>query len=115
MAANPLEMPRTGLHLEKSTNQGRTIVKCSGELRSDASGKLKDEVKALIPQSKSIVLDLTNLTYMDSSGLGALVALYVSCRNAHCELRLINLNKRIAELLRLTKLATIFEGYGEYL
>ncbi len=114
MAANPIEMP-SPLRLETETNNGRSIVKCSGRLVSETTGQLKTEIKSLFKDSKSVVLDLSNLNYMDSSGLGALVGLKLSARNADCELRLINLNQRIADLLRLTKLASAFDGYGEYL
>jgi anti-anti-sigma factor len=47
---------------------------------------------------------------MDSSGLGALVGLYVSARGQNCELKVIHLNQRLQELFRLTKLASVFEG-----
>jgi len=48
---------------------------------------------------------------MDSSGLGAIVGLYVSAKRQGCALRLINLNQRLKELFRITKLAKIFEGH----
>ena len=52
-----------------------TIVQCTGKLISGLTGTLRDEVKRLIPQSKKIVLDLTDLTQMDSMGLGTIVGL----------------------------------------
>jgi anti-anti-sigma factor len=52
---------------------------------------------------------------MDSSGLGAIVGIYLSARRQECELTLINLNQRPKELFRLTNLAKIFEGHEDML
>jgi anti-anti-sigma factor len=52
---------------------------------------------------------------MDSSGLGAIVGIYLSARRQECELKLINLNQRPKELFRLTNLAKIFEGHEDML
>ena len=61
------------------------------------------------------MLDLTDISYMDSSGLGAIVGVYLSAKRQHCELKLINLNQRLQELFRITKLATVFEGHEDFL
>jgi anti-sigma B factor antagonist len=53
------------------------------------------------------VLDLTNVSFMDSSGLGTIVGLYISAKAAECQLRLVNLNHRVKELFRLTRLGEI--------
>jgi anti-anti-sigma factor len=52
---------------------------------------------------------------MDSSGLGAIVGVYLSARRQHCGLKLINLNQRLQELFRITKLASVFGGHEDYL
>lgn len=114
MAANPIGVP-SSLHVQAQTLNGRTIVKCNGRLTSESADDFRLQIKEIIPTTKSMVIDLSNVSYMDSSGLGALVGAYVSARRAGCEMRLMNLNQRLAELLRLTKLASVFEGYGEYL
>ena len=67
----------------------------------------------LLARKKRIVLDLSELGRMDSSGLGAIVAIYVSAKAAGCELELINLNKQIRELLRLTNLLSVFAECGQ--
>lgn len=97
------------------TKDGETRVRCSGRLNSEASEGFKSDVKALIPQTRRLVLDLTDLTHMDSSGLGALVSIYVSCKNAKCELELINLSRNVRELLGLTKVLSLFEACGAYM
>jgi anti-anti-sigma factor len=95
---------------------GDTVtVRCHGRLVTETTSILREEVRSLIPQFKTVVLDLTDLKYMDSSGLGTLVGLYVSAKRAGTQLKLINLSDRIKELLRITHLASVFEGYGEYL
>ena len=90
-------------------------VKCTGRLTSEWTPVPKDEVKALLPVAGTVVLDLTEVSYMDSSGLGAVVSLYVSGKRVGCELRLINFNQRVRELLGLTHLLSALEACGEYL
>jgi anti-anti-sigma factor len=70
-------------------------------------------VKRLIPQSRKIVLDLTDLTQMDSMGLGTIVGLYVSAKASGSTLILINLSQRVRELFRITNVWSILEVYGE--
>jgi len=114
MAANPV-VPAPGLQLETQKSAEETVVRCNGKLTSATGDLLANTVRDLIPGTKRIVLDLTNLSYCDSSGLGRLVGIYVSAKRAGCELRLINLGQRIKDLLRLTNLAKIFEGHEELL
>jgi anti-sigma B factor antagonist len=68
---------------------------------------LKTTVKPLLSESKTIVLDLKNVSYMDSSGLGTIVGLYVSAKTAHCELKLTNLNKLLKDLFSITRLGEL--------
>jgi len=82
-----------------------TAVTCHGKLVSENSGELKQVVKPLIPLGGRIVVDLGDLKYLDSSGLGALIALKVSAINqGMCMLEFVNMTPRILELLRITKL-----------
>ena len=106
--------PSPQLSLRTQTEENFVIIHCSGRLISENVALLKSQVKALLPQQKRIVLDLTELTRMDSSGLGALVSLYISARNAHCSLQLINLSKQIRDLLGLSNLLSVFEDCGRY-
>ncbi len=115
MAANPLAFPKKTLNIDISTSDGVTTIKCTGRLVADTTDILKPEVKKRIPDNKRLNLDLGDVEYMDSSALGMLVGLYVSAKAAGCDLRLIKISDRIRDLLRITKLASVFEGYGEYL
>jgi anti-sigma B factor antagonist len=91
---------------------GIAIVDCSGRLVfGEESGYMRDTVKQLIATNKRIVLNLPGVTYIDSGGLGTLVALYTSARSADGSIKLANLTKRVGDLLQVTKLLTVFEVY----
>jgi len=86
------------------------LVKCTGKLTAEWTPVLKEEVKALLPLTPAVVLDFTEVSHMDSSGLGTVVGLYISGRHVGCELRLINFNQRVRELLGVTRLLSWFEA-----
>ena len=87
---------------------GKCIVHCSGDLVAGGCGFLQKTVTQLLPDSKVIVLDLTDLEWVDSMGLGTLVRLHVACKAGGSQLRLANVGKRINELLVLTNLVSVF-------
>lgn len=101
--------------MQTVTKNAVTTIRCSGRLKYESCEPFKRHVKELIPESQRIVLDLTELEHLDSSGLGAIVSLYVSCRGADCPLQLINLSKNVRELLGLTKVLSLFEDCGKYM
>ena len=105
-------MPTTGLNLRTYEWEGATVVQCTGRLTLDNAGLLKEEVKGLLAGQKRVIVDLTALSYMDSSGMGTMIGLYVSAKNAGCELQLVNLNTRIRELLGTAKVLSILEPTG---
>jgi anti-sigma B factor antagonist len=85
-----------------------TVVKCHGRLVAGATEEFSQEVKALLPQTKVVIIDLAELSYVDSSGLGTLVRLYTSARQHGCELKLLHLGKQLRNLLKLTNLLSVF-------
>ena len=109
MSDNPanltLDFERTGTTV---------VVRCHGRLVAGTGDVLYSRVKELIPDTKRIVLDLSELAYMDSMGLSTIIRLYVSARAAGCELELINLGKRVRELLGITNLLSVFTICGEH-
>lgn len=111
MATDASNVART-LTLETYAWEDATVVGCTGRLTTETAVHLKTEVKALILCKRRVILDLTDLAHMDSSGLGALVALYISAKGAKCQLQLVNLSPRIRELLSLTNVLSVFEDYG---
>jgi anti-sigma B factor antagonist len=92
-------------------NNPITTIVCHGRVVSETAGQLKEVVKPLIPLGGRIVLDLSDVGYMDSSGLGSLVGLKVSAlREGYCKLELVNLSPRVKELLRLSNLSQLFSS-----
>jgi anti-sigma B factor antagonist len=88
-----------------------TTITCHGRIVSETAAQLKEVVKPLIPQGGRIVLDLTDVSYVDSSGLGTLVGLKVSAlKEGYCTLELVNLSARVKELLRLSNLSQMFSS-----
>jgi len=100
------------LKLTVRTKDDIVIVDCAGRIVfGEESADLRDTVKMVITQSKRIVLNLSGVSYIDSGGLGTLVALYTTARNAGGSIKLANLTPRVGDLLQVTKLVTIFDVY----
>lgn len=90
--------------------EGVIVLYCGGRVvLGDETTSLRLLVKDLLNKSPQIVLDLGDVTHMDSGGLGTLVALYTSARTAGGDIKLANLNARLSDLLQITRLATVFE------
>jgi len=101
------------LTLATTTKDGVAIVHCAGRVVfGDESALLRDTVKDVIAQNKRIVLNLGEVNYIDSGGLGTLVSLHTSAHNAGGTIKLTNLTKRVGDLLQITKLLTVFEVYN---
>jgi anti-sigma B factor antagonist len=84
------------------------VVKCHGRLVIGTSEELYQEVKNLLPQTKVVVIDLAELTYVDSMGLGTLVRLYASARQEGCEFKLLHLGKQLRNVLKMANLLSVF-------
>ena len=90
---------------------GVTIVDCSGRITlGEGSVILRDTVKDLLSKgNKRILLNLGDVNYIDSSGIGELVSAYTTVKNQGGELKLLNLTKKVHDLLQITKLYTVFD------
>ena len=90
---------------------GVTVLDLSGRITlGEGSGTLRDAVRDLISKgSKRLLLNLAEVDYIDSSGLGELVAAYTAVKNAGGDLKLVNLTRKVSDLLVITKLATVFD------
>lgn len=100
------------LKLSTRTVDGILIVDCAGRIVfGEESAHLRDMVKKLIAEKNQLVLNLSGVTYIDSGGLGTLVALYTTARNTGGSIKLANLTQRVGDLLQVTKLVTIFDVY----
>ena len=90
-----------------------TIVDTSGRLTlGEGTSLLRDKLRELVDGgSRRVLLNLAEVTYIDSSGLGELVAAYTTVDRAGGKVKLLNLAKRVHDLLKITKLYTVFETF----
>jgi anti-anti-sigma factor len=114
MATQPLSP--LGLHLQLEETPNETIVHCKGKITAENSQVFQKEIRDLIPESRGqiaattyrIVLDLSNVTHVDSTGLGALLGAWTAAQSKGCDLEIANLNPRVEKLVEITNLDTVF-------
>jgi anti-sigma B factor antagonist len=100
------------LKLATQTKDGVLVVNCNGRIVfGEESSLLRDTVKKGVSENNRIVLNLGEVNYIDSGGLGTLVALRTTAQNAGGTIKLANLTKRVGDLLQVTKLLTVFDVY----
>jgi len=115
MATQPLSPLGLKLQLEEKPNE--TIVHCKGRITAENSEVFQRQIRDLIPESRfqiatttrRIIVDLSNVTHVDSSGLGALLRVWTEAQNKGCDLELANLNPRVEKLVEITRLDTVFK------
>ncbi|GAC1439585.1 MAG: hypothetical protein NVS9B5_06310 [Terriglobales bacterium] len=96
----------------RTLNDGIVVVDCFGRLVfGEESATLRDTIKKLISADSRLIINLGGVTYIDSGGLGTLVAIYTTARTAGGSIKLANLTRRVGDLLQITKLLTVFEVY----
>lgn len=102
------------LQIAEKESGGIIILKLSGRVTlGPESAQLRTKLKDLLSQGKKrLVLDLGDVSYIDSAGLGTLVAGYTSAQSDGGEVKLANLTNKFHEQLNITKLVTIFEVYN---
>jgi anti-sigma B factor antagonist len=101
------------MHIEQRSVGDITIIDMSGKMTlGEGDELLRDKVNSLIQQGqKRIVLNLAQVPYIDSAGLGEIVRTYTTVSRNGGSLKLLNLTKRIQDLLSITKLLTVFETF----
>jgi len=94
---------------------GVAVLDLSGRITlGEGSVQIRDAIRDLLGKGhKSILLDLGDVNYIDSSGLGELVSAYTSARNQGAGLKLLKLTKKVHDLLQLTKLYTVFDIFDD--
>ena len=99
------------LKITSSDLDGASVVTLEGRIvLGEESQSLREKLKSLIAEGKkNIILNMSHVEYIDSTGLGILVALHVSAKTQGATLMLSNLGMKFNELLQLTKLVTVFE------
>ncbi len=123
MAANA-GVPEPALKLDTQRTATETVVRCTGKITLETAPLLQEEIRALMPEAKCIVLDLGHVAYIDSAGLGALVGIWTSARRksaevgfrwqephgaaAPYEVELVHFNDYVRKLLHITRLDKLF-------
>jgi len=97
------------LKLETVTTSEETFIRCIGKLTYTSCEVLRSMVRGLLPQTKRLVLDLKEMTYLDSFGLGVLVGVYLSAKRQDRQLKLINVDQQAQNIIRITNLTYLLE------
>lgn len=113
MAEQPGSSTR-GFRVHCYEKDGVLVAECHGKLTFENTQVLKDEVRERIPGHKRIVIDLKEVPQVDSSGLGAVVGLYVSARTRGCMVEIMNASQQIRDLFSMTNLLSLFEPAGRH-
>jgi anti-sigma B factor antagonist len=94
---------------------GVSILDLSGKIvLGEGDMQIKDRIRDLLADGqKRILLNLADVNYIDSAGLGALISSYTTTRRDGGNLKLVNLTKRIQDLLAITKLITVFDTFED--
>jgi anti-anti-sigma factor len=112
MQGNDAGSSARGFRVQRKELEGCLVVECFGRLTSENVPMLKEEMREACGRKGRILLDLKEVPMMDSSGLGALVALHVSARTRGCRLEVVNASKQILELFSMTNVLSLFEAAG---
>lgn len=112
-----VELPSSstrGFRVHCYENGDALVAECHGKLTFENTQVLKDSVRDRIPGHKRIVIDLKEVPQVDSSGLGAVVSLYVSARTRGCQLEVVNASEQVRDLFSMTNLLSLFEAAGRH-
>ena len=92
------------------------VIRVTGDITLNKGGDviLKDKINSVLQQGrKKLLLDLGGVAYVDSAGLGQLVQVKVTASRSGAELKLLNITKRLQDLLVVTRLSTVFDSYED--
>ena len=101
------------MDIKERVVEGVSVLDISGKIvLGEGDVQVKDRIKDLLADGqRSILLNLGDVSYIDSAGLGALISGYTTVKREGGQLKLVNLTKRIKDLLAITKLITVFDTY----
>jgi anti-sigma B factor antagonist len=104
------------LRMNTRARDGVLVVDCIGRIVfGEESAVLRSNVKSAMAQNSKVVLNLAEINYIDSGGLGTLISLFITARNAGGALKLANLTQRVGDVLQVTKLVSVFEVFPDEL
>jgi anti-sigma B factor antagonist len=103
------------MEITKRTVGDIQILDCSGKITlGEGTMTVRNTVRDIIANNgKKIILNMGDVNYIDSSGIGELVSTYTTVTNAGGQLKLVNLTKKLHELLQITKLLTVFQVFDD--
>ena len=109
--------PPLGLKLQLEATSNETVIHCRGKITAENSEVFQRQIRELIPESaaqvatigRRIIVDLSNVTHVDSTGLGALLRAWTAAQDKGCDLEIANLNPRVEKLVEITRLDTVFK------
>lgn len=104
------------MEIEERTVGAVKVIKVTGDITLNKGGDviLKDKINSILQQGqKKLLLDLGGVAYVDSAGLGQLVQVKVTAGRNGAELKLLNITKRLQDLLVVTRLSTVFDSYED--
>ncbi|HKP84866.1 MAG TPA: STAS domain-containing protein [Blastocatellia bacterium] len=101
------------MDIKERVVDGVSVLDLSGKIvLGEGDGQVRERIKELLSDGqRKILLNLGDVTYVDSAGLGALISSYTTTKRQGGHLKLVNLTKRIQDLLAITKLITVFDTY----
>jgi len=101
------------VRMTNSEVEGVSVVALDGQIvLGEESNSLREKLKSLIAEGKKkIVLNLANIKYIDSAGVGTLVAAHISAKTQGASVRICHLGRKFHEVLQITKLLTVFDVY----
>jgi anti-sigma B factor antagonist len=104
-----------GLKMSTREVENITVIDLSGQITlGEATAALRDEIRDEVNHgARKILLNLADVTYIDSSGLGELTSAFTSVKNRDGALKLLSLTKRVHDLMQITKLYTVFDVYDD--
>jgi anti-sigma B factor antagonist len=101
------------MDIKERVVDGVSVLDLSGKIvLGEGDGQIRDRIKDLLADGQNkILLNLGEVNYIDSAGLGSLISSYTTTKRLGGQLKLVKLTKRIKDLLAITKLITVFETY----
>jgi len=101
------------MEIKERVVEGVSILDLSGRIvLGEGDMQIKERIRDLLADGqRKILLNLADVSYIDSAGLGALISSYTTVKRENGKLKLVNLTKRIQDLLAITKLITVFDTY----
>ncbi|MFL6215218.1 MAG: STAS domain-containing protein [Blastocatellia bacterium] len=101
------------MDIKERVVDGVSVLDLAGKIvLGEGDGQIRERIKDLLADGqRKILLNLGDITYIDSAGLGALISSYTTTRREGGQLKLVSLTKRIQDLLAITKLITVFDTY----